>query len=205
MDVRELTVPGAWELTPRQFPDDRGVFLEWFTARALQDATGRRLELAQANASTSRAGVVRGIHYADVPPGQAKYVTCVSGSVLDVVVDLRVGSPTFGRWDAVTLDTRTRRAIFLSEGLGHGFMALEDGSTVVYLCSTGYAPEREHGVDPRDPELAITWPTRGPGGVPLVPSFSEKDASAPSLADARAREALPDWDRVRSFVEALQV
>ncbi|MBD8080195.1 dTDP-4-dehydrorhamnose 3,5-epimerase family protein [Cellulosimicrobium arenosum] len=204
MDVRELTVPGAWELTPRQFPDDRGVFLEWFTAGALRAASGRRLELAQANASTSRAGVVRGIHYADTPPGQAKYVTCAAGSVLDVVVDLRVGSPTFGRWDAVVLDTRDRRAVFLSEGLGHGFMALEDDSTVVYLCSTGYAPEREHGVDPRDPDLGIDWPTHGPGGEPLTPSFSAKDAAAPTLDAARDAGALPSWDEVSAFLRTLE-
>ncbi|MBD5786397.1 dTDP-4-dehydrorhamnose 3,5-epimerase [Cellulosimicrobium terreum] len=205
MDVRELTVPGAWELTPRQFPDDRGVFLEWFKAGALQDAAGRRLELAQANASSSRAGVVRGIHYAAVPPGQAKYVTCVAGSVLDVVVDLRVGSPTFGRWDAVLLDARDRRAVFLSEGLGHGFMALEDDSTVVYLCSTGYAPEREHGIDPRDPDLGIDWPTHGPDGTPLTPSYSPKDEDAPTLTEARDAGALPSWDDVNAFVRSLEV
>lgn len=204
MDLRELSVPGAWELTPRQHPDDRGVFLEWFTSSALREATGRDLALAQANASVSRAGVVRGIHYADVPPGQAKYVTCTSGSALDVVVDLRVGSPTFGRWDAVLLDTRDRRAVFLPEGLGHGFMALEDGTTVVYLCSAGYAPEREHGVDPTDPGIGIAWPTEGPGGAPLTPTFSPKDAQAPSLAAARDAGLLPRADEVEAFVATLR-
>lgn len=204
MNVRELTVPGAWELLPRQHADDRGVFLEWFTASALREATGRDLGLAQANASVSRAGVVRGIHYADVPPGQAKYVTCVAGSVLDVVVDLRVGSPAFGRWDAVLLDAHERRAVFLPEGVGHAFMALEDGATVVYLCSSGYAPEREHGVDPTDPELAIEWPTTGPDGRALVPSFSAKDAAAPSLREALAAGALPRADEVAAFVRTLQ-
>src|SRR5690349_24472363 len=140
MKARELTVPGAWELTPRQHADERGVFLEWFTASALREATGRDLDLAQANASVSAAGVVRGIHIADVPPGQAKYVTCVKGAVLDVVVDIRTGSPTFGQWDSVLLDDVDRRGIYLSEGLGHAFMSLEDDSTVVYLCSTGYSP-----------------------------------------------------------------
>ncbi|SME97462.1 dTDP-4-dehydrorhamnose 3,5-epimerase [Cellulosimicrobium cellulans J34] len=204
MNVRELTVPGAWELTPRQHPDERGVFLEWFTAPALRAATGRDLDLAQANASVSRAGVVRGIHYADVPPGQAKYVTCVAGSVLDVVVDLRVGSPAFGRWDAVLLDTRERRAVFLPEGVGHAFMALEDGSTVVYLCSSGYAPEREHAVDPTDPEIGVEWPGTGPDGRALVPSFSAKDAAAPSLREALAAGALPRADEVEAFVRTLQ-
>lgn len=204
MNVRELSVPGAWELTPRQHTDDRGVFLEWFTAQSLRAASGRDLDLVQANASVSRAGVVRGIHYADVPPGQAKYVTCVAGSVLDVVVDLRVGSPTFGAWDAVLLDADDRRAVFLSEGLGHGFMALADGSTVIYLCSSGYAPQREHGIDPTDPELAVAWPTVGADGSPLTPSFSAKDAAAPSLREALDAGRLPRADDVDAFVRRLR-
>ncbi len=191
MNVRELTVPGAWELLPRQHADDRGVFLEWFTAAALREATGRDLDLAQANASVSRAGVVRGIHYADVPPGQAKYVTCVTGSVLDVVVDLRVGSPTFGRWDAVLLDARERRAVFLPEGVGHAFMALRGRRDRRLPVLERVRPEREHGVDPTDPELAIEWPTTGPDGRALVPSFSAKDAAAPSLREALAADPSP--------------
>ncbi|MFC8922715.1 dTDP-4-dehydrorhamnose 3,5-epimerase family protein [Cellulosimicrobium sp. NPDC057127] len=204
MDVRALRIDGAWELTPRLHPDDRGTFLEWFTAEALRDATGRDLVLAQANASVSRAGVVRGIHYADVPPGQAKYVTCTTGSVLDVVVDLRVGSPTFGTWDSVLLDAHDRRAVFLSEGLGHAFMSLEDGSTVVYLCSAGYAPEREHAVDPTDPEIGVAWPAHGPGGEPLTPLFSPRDAAAPSLSEACAAGSLPRADAVAAYLATLR-
>lgn len=191
MHYRELAIAGAWEITPRQFGDDRGVFLEWFKQATFGDAVGRPLELAQANCSVSAAGALRGIHYADVPPGQAKYVTCVSGSVLDVVVDLRVGSPTFGRWDSVLLDTTDRRAVFVSEGLGHGFLALEDGSTVVYLCSTGYDPAREHEVHPLDPALGIDWPTTGPDGRLLEYELSAKDRGAPTLAEARDAGRLP--------------
>src|SRR5690606_18710753 len=101
-------------------------------------------DLRQANCSVSSARVLRGLHFARVPPSQAKYVTCVRGSVFDVVVDIRVGSPTFGRWDAVRLDDRDRRTIYISEGLGHAFLALEDDSTVMYLCSAQYDPQREH-------------------------------------------------------------
>ncbi|MCK0091242.1 dTDP-4-keto-6-deoxy-D-glucose epimerase [Rhodococcus sp. HNM0563] len=191
MQYRELKIAGAWEITPKQFGDDRGVFLEWFKQSSFIEATGRELDLAQANCSVSAAGVLRGIHYADVPPGQAKYVTCASGSVLDVVVDLRVGSPTFGQWDSVLLDTVDRRAIFLSEGLGHGFLALEDNSTVMYLCSTGYDPEREHEVHPLDPEIGIEWPTVGRGGSRLVYELSAKDRAAPSLTEARGAGRLP--------------
>lgn len=193
MQYRELSVPGSWEITPKQFGDDRGVFLEWFKQATFTEATGRSLDLQQANYSVSAAGVLRGIHFADVPPGQAKYVTCVSGSVLDVVVDLRVGSPTFGQWDAVLLDTVDRRGIFLSEGLGHGFLALEDNSTVVYLCSTGYNPEREHEVHPLDPAIGIDWPTAGPDGHALAYELSAKDQAAPTLAEARDSGRLPTF------------
>jgi dTDP-4-dehydrorhamnose 3,5-epimerase len=112
VEYRELKVPGAWEITPRQLGDNRGLFLEWFKAERFASAVGHKLDLQQANASVSAAGVLRGIHFADVPPGQAKYVTCLKGAVLDVVVDLRVGSPTFGVWDSVMLDDVDRRAIW---------------------------------------------------------------------------------------------
>ena len=203
MQIRELTVPGAWEITPRQFPDDRGVFLEWFKAQAFAEAVGHALDLQQANCSVSAAGVVRGVHFADVPPGQAKYVTCLSGAVWDVAVDLRVGSPAFGTWDAVLLDDSDRRAIYLSEGLGHGFMALSDQATVAYLCSTGYNPTGEHGIDPFDPDLAIAWPAVGRDGAPLERLTSPKDAEAPSLAQARELGILPDATVVASYVAGL--
>lgn len=204
MQHRELSVAGAWELTPRQHDDDRGTFLEWFKAEQLASLVGTPLDPQQANMSVSAAGVVRGIHFADVPPGQAKYVTCVHGAVLDVVVDLRTDSPTFGSWDAVLLDDVDRRAVYLSEGLGHGFMSLEDGSTVVYLCSTGYAPGREHGVDPWDKDLAISWPTQDRAGNPLTPRLSEKDAAAPSLASARESGLLPTLAAVAAHLESVR-
>ncbi|MEZ0490665.1 dTDP-4-dehydrorhamnose 3,5-epimerase family protein [Kineococcus sp. TBRC 1896] len=193
MHVEELPVPGALVLTPTQHDDDRGTFLEWFRAEDLRTATGRDLPLAQANCSVSAAGVLRGIHYADVPPGQAKHVFCPAGAVLDVVVDLRVGSPAFGRWTSVVLDDVDRRAVFLPEGVGHAFLALADASTVVYLCSSGYAPGREHGVDPFDPDLAVAWPEVGRDGAPLTPRLSAKDRGAPSLAQALSAGALPTW------------
>ena len=200
MQYRELDVPGAWEVTTHHHGDARGLFLEWFKDAPFAQAAGHSLDLQQANMSVSAAGVVRGLHFSDLPPGQAKYVTCARGAVLDVVVDIRVGSPTFGRWDSVLLDDVDRRAIYLSEGLGHAFMSLEDSSTVLYLCSSGYAPGREHGVDPLDPAIGITWPTRDRAGRPIDRMLSDKDAAAPSLAAAAAQGLLPTWGEALAYL-----
>jgi dTDP-4-dehydrorhamnose 3,5-epimerase len=144
--------------------------------------------VAQANTSVSRRGVLRGIHYADVPPGQAKYIQCVSGAMLDVVVDIRMGSETFGQWDAVQLDPKTMSAVYLSEGLAHAFLALEDETVATYLCSTPYNPGAEHGVNPLDPALGLPW-EQYIARADLV--LSDKDRDAPSFADARDEGVLP--------------
>ncbi|HEY5854002.1 MAG TPA: dTDP-4-dehydrorhamnose 3,5-epimerase [Aldersonia sp.] len=185
MQIRELKVPGAWEFTPRQFGDDRGLFLEWFKSSQFEKVVGRPLELAQANCSVSAAGVLRGIHFTEDPPGQAKYVTCVRGGFLDVVVDLRPDSPTYGTWDSVVIDDVDRRAVYLSAGLGHAILSLEDRSTVMYLCSIEYSPELDHDLDAFDPEIGIDWPTTGRDGNALEYVRSAKDAAAPRLADLR--------------------
>jgi dTDP-4-dehydrorhamnose 3,5-epimerase len=189
VQVDELKVPGAWSFTPRQFPDPRGVFLEWFKADALEQVLGHRLQVAQANHSVSARGTLRGVHFADVPPSQAKYVYCTRGAVLDVVVDIRVGSPTFGVSDSVLLDDQDRRGIYLSEGLGHAFLALTDDANVTYLCSTPYAPGREHGVSPLDPALDLPWPDD------VEPLLSDKDAAAPTLAEAQEQGLLPTMEQ----------
>lgn len=199
MAFRELDIPGAWEITPEVHSDSRGLFFEWVTDREFRAFTGHRLDVRQANCSVSSAGVLRGLHFAELPPSQAKYVTCVSGSVFDVVVDIRVGSPTFGRWDGVLLDGRDRRSVYLSEGLAHGFLALQDDSTVMYLCSTEYAPQREHTIRATDPDLGIDWPL--PEGELVL---SERDAAAPSLAEVRASGLLPSWDETRAFIDGLR-
>jgi dTDP-4-dehydrorhamnose 3,5-epimerase len=201
--VRELSIAGALEITPAQHADDRGVFLEWFREDAFVEATGHRFNLAQANCSVSRAGTLRGIHFAELPPSQAKFVTSVHGSALDVVVDLRIGSPTYGEWDSVHLDDEDRRAIYLPEGVGHAFMALEDHTVVNYLCSAPYAPDREHAIHPLDPALAITWPTTARDGSPIAPLLSPKDDVAPTLAEVRERGLLPKWEDCQAFVGAL--
>ena len=196
--MRELAVPGSFEITPQQHRDDRGVFLEWYRFDALQEAVGHPLNLRQANLSVSARGSVRGIHFADLPGGQAKYVTAVHGAVLDFVVDIRVGSPTFGRWDSVLLDDTDRKAVYVAEGLGHAFVALTEGAAVSYLVSGVYSPEHEHGLNPLDPDIALVFPAEA--GVPLL---SAKDAAAPGLRDAEASGLLPTWAAAQSWYASL--
>jgi dTDP-4-dehydrorhamnose 3,5-epimerase len=195
--IRPLSIAGAWEMTPTQHGDPRGLFLEWYRMDHLAAEVGHPLRLAQANLSVSTRGVVRGIHFADVPPGQAKYVTCVRGAVLDVVVDIRVGSDTFGQWEGVRLDDTDRRAVYLGEGLGHGFCALTDDATLAYLCSETYQPQREHAIHPLDPALGIDWPAE-------VPQLSARDGAGPTLDEARAAGRLPDAEVCRRYVQTLR-
>lgn len=187
MTVQALPIAGSWEVRPKVFGDARGAFSEQFTAASAHEILGRHFEVAQVNLSTSAAGTIRGVHFADVPPGQAKYVWCTAGAALDVVVDLRVGSPTFGRWHAVRLGA-DRNAVLISEGLGHAFVALEDCTAVTYLCNAPYTPQREHSVSPFDADLAIDWPELGRPWI-----VSDRDRAAPSLAQAERMGILPRW------------
>ena len=193
MEARELSLAGVWEFTPILRPDDRGVFLESFKSTVFEAHVGRPFDLKQMNISMSRGGTVRGVHFADVPPGQAKYVQCFSGSILDIVVDIRVGSPTFGACEAVELTDTSRSGLFIPEGFGHAFCALSDSVTVGYLCSEEYAPAREHGIHPLDPELNLPWPAMA------STVLSPKDADAPTLAQAVATGLLPDYSACLEF------
>ncbi|MAU81278.1 MAG: dTDP-4-dehydrorhamnose 3,5-epimerase [Gordonia sp.] len=204
MKLRPLAVDGAWELTPIQHGDERGLFAEVYKSNLLADAIGHPLDLAQVNLSVSAAGVLRGVHFADVPPGQAKYVMCPSGAILDVIVDIRVGSPTFGMHDTVLLDDVDRRAVYLTEGLGHAFCSLADGSIATYLCSTGYNPSAEHGINPLDPELGIEWPATARDGNPLEYELSAKDTAAPGLLEARDSGLLPVYSEVSAYLKSLR-
>lgn len=196
MKFRELSIEGVFEISPQLHGDPRGLFTEWYRFDKLSEVVGHPLKLAQANLSVSSRGVVRGIHFADVPPSQAKYVTCVRGAVLDVIVDLRVGSPTFGQWEGVRLDDVDRRAVYIPEGMGHGFCALSDDATLSYLCSETYNPTGEHSVHPLDPDLAIEWPVD-------TPLLSARDEAAPSLAEAISTNLLPDYKTCRAFTSEL--
>ena len=196
MQFRPLGIEGAFEITPRQFPDSRGMFAEGFRADKLAEHIGYELAVRQTNISVSSAGAVRGIHYASLPPSQAKYVTALAGVFLDFIVDIRVGSPTFGHWDVVRLDTVDRRAVYLSEGLGHALACIEDG-TAMYLCSEVYNPAAEKGITPLDAAIGLGLPSD------FAPIVSEKDAAAPTLAEALESGLLPDYSDCLAFRRSL--
>lgn len=178
MTLETLKIEGCLTTTPRIFSDSRGDFFEWFQESTFQNATGQKFDLVQANCSISKKGVIRGIHSAKVPPGQAKYVTCFSGSVLDVMVDLRKGSPTFGAWESIEINSREPRVVYLPNGIGHAFMALEDNSIFAYLCDQKYNPENEFAINPFDETLNIDWPKT------IEKIVSEKDATALSFEES---------------------
>jgi dTDP-4-dehydrorhamnose 3,5-epimerase len=187
--VKPLSIEGAWLYEPQVHHDSRGTFTETFRADELAAETGYSFHVMQANCSFSVKNVIRGIHYADVPPGQAKFVTCARGTIVDVIVDIRLGSPTFGCWEMVWLDHIDRNAVFLAEGLGHAFLARSEECTVSYLCSAVHHADREHSINPLDPELGIFR------DVFLQEKFilSKKDSSAPTLAEAREMGILPSY------------
>lgn len=188
MQFRELAVPGVIKFIPKIFPDPRGRFVAPFQESTFVEVIGHRLHLAQSNHSVSRRGVIRGVHFSDVPPGQAKYVHCSRGALLDVAIDVRVGSPTFGCYEAVLLDTETYHALYLPEGIGHAFIALADDTVMAYLCSTGYDPTTQRTVHPLDPALRLPWPDD------LDVVLSDQDRAAPTLAQAAEAGILPHWE-----------
>jgi dTDP-4-dehydrorhamnose 3,5-epimerase len=192
MPMNPLSIAGSWSIDNTIHGDHRGEFVEWFKAPAFAEATGRELSLAQANLSRSTRGTLRGIHFADVPPGQAKYITCVTGRIIDYVIDIRIGSPTFGQWESLELSAQKRNAIFLEEGLGHAFLALDDDTVVTYLVSDVFRPEREHGINPLDPAIGLEFP------IPLGDlELSAKDSEAPNLRQAEELGLLPTWSGER--------
>ena len=181
--MRQLSLTGAWLMEPKVLRDARGSsFYEVLRESVLRESSRRTLQIAQVSCSVSRRGVVRRIHYTNVQPGQDKYVTCVYGAVVDITVDLRVGSPT---WPVGDISSTTRRAAYITAGLGHGFAVLREEATLVYFCSSEYAPGQERCVSPFDTELAIAWPFSQERIV------SDRDASAPTLAEARQLGQLP--------------
>ncbi|WP_411153193.1 dTDP-4-dehydrorhamnose 3,5-epimerase family protein [Streptomyces sp. A30] len=186
MKVRELGIDGAYAFEPEVFHDERGSFRSPYQEAVYGAALGRPLfPVAQVSTSSSRRWVVRGVHFTATPGSMAKYVLCTGGRALDVVVDVRLGSPTFGRSERVELSPEAGTALYLPPGVGHLFTALEDDTVMVYLLSAAYRADKERAVHPLDPELGLELP----GGHARV--LSERDRSAPTLAEARARGLLP--------------
>ncbi|MEU7068379.1 dTDP-4-dehydrorhamnose 3,5-epimerase family protein [Streptomyces sp. NPDC053429] len=187
MRIDETVLPGAYRIVPDRIEDERGHFYEAARHSLLSSETGMEFTVRQVNNSVSRRGVLRGVHCNDVPPDASKLVTCVRGSILDFMVDLRVGSPSFGRHVMTRLDAADGTALYLPGGVGHAFLALEDGACVNYLLSAEYVPGAMVDVDALDPELALPW------GLTRPPVRSAKDAAAPSLAEAVASGRLPRY------------
>jgi dTDP-4-dehydrorhamnose 3,5-epimerase len=190
MQLSQLKIEGVWLAESPVWRDDRGFFREWFKSEAFETATGRKFSVSQANTSLSSNGTLRGIHYSIAPEGQAKWITCVSGSIKDVIVDIRLNSPTFGEWIEVELKADSGKAIFIAEGLGHGFLAMEDNTCVSYLVSSPFSPNFEFEINPLDPQIAINW-AMDLGELRISP----KDRSAPSLAERQSEGKLPFLDQ----------
>lgn len=197
-NVTEMSIPGAYRIVPGKLPDRRGHFFEAFRSETLTEIIGYPFVVGQANYSSSRRNTMRGIHSTSLPPGQAKLVTCVRGAVLDVAVDLRVGSPTFGQYDVTPQDEESGTAVYLADGIGHAFLTLTDDACMNYLCSEPYTPGTMIEVDPLDPDIGIPW------GLTEPPVMSDKDAGAPTLSEAVARGMLPTYEECLAHYEALR-
>ena len=196
MKVTPLKIDGSWIIELKKFEDVRGFFYESFRNEIAKKYFGREFNIKQSNTSVSKKGSVRGIHYALVPPSQAKYVQCQNGSIVDYVIDIRVGSPTFSQFVEVELSATNPQAIFIEEGLAHAFVAMEDETVVTYFVSENYNPEREKGINPFDSDLNIKWPD-------INLELSEKDKLAISLKEAQVQNLLPMFDECKKFIKSL--
>lgn len=184
-----MAVRHAYRIRPTLHRDERGAFFESFRAEAFERATNRAFTPVQTNFSISHRDVLRGMHGVGAPPGQAKFVTCVRGAVMDVVLDLRVGSPTYGHHDTSLLEPGEGIAVFIPEGMAHGFLSLADDSCVNYVFNTPYVPGTPFEIHPFDPDLALPWK---PANEPIV---AAKDMRAPTLRQARDLGLLPTYQQ----------
>jgi dTDP-4-dehydrorhamnose 3,5-epimerase len=175
MQIETTTLPGVLVITPRVFPDPRGFFLESYNSEAWRSA-GIETVFVQDNHSKSTRGTLRGLHFQLPPAAQVKAVRVVRGAVWDVVVDIRVGSPTFGQWVGVELTAENFRQVYVPTGFAHGFCVLSDEAEILYKTSVVYSPTHERGIAWNDPQLAVAWPV-------AEPLLSDRDRRAGSLAD----------------------
>jgi dTDP-4-dehydrorhamnose 3,5-epimerase len=188
MNLQRLEIDGCFVLEHKVFPDERGLFREWFKAEETKKLAPN-FEVQQANLSISKRGVIRGIHYSVAPVGQSKLVSCAQGGITDVLVDLRKGSPTYLKVEYVQLSESSGSTVFIASGVGHGFIVETESAAVVYLTSSAYAPQFEKAICPTDQDLAINWPL--PHGVSHL--ISPADSSASTLSQAAAAGDLPKY------------
>jgi dTDP-4-dehydrorhamnose 3,5-epimerase len=186
MKLTPLGIEGVWLAESPVWSDDRGFFREWFKSEDIKNEIGRDFGIEQANISLSSRGTLRGIHYSIAPRGQEKWITCAAGSIKDVIVDIRPDSKSFSQWIEVELKGDSGKAVLISEGLGHGFLALEDNTAVAYLVSTPFSPTHEYEINPLDVQVGVNW-----GMETSILKISEKDMRAPTLAERQAAGKLP--------------
>jgi dTDP-4-dehydrorhamnose 3,5-epimerase len=184
VNLAELSIPGLFVLESPVWSDDRGFFREWFKLGDFE-TQGLDFHARQANLSMSKRNVVRGLHYSLAPEGQAKVVACVFGELDDVIVDVRVGSPTFGRHEVVHLAANDVRSLLLPAGVAHGFCVTSEVAALSYLLASPFNAEAEFEIDPFDPQINVAWSLTGEAIV------SQKDANAPTLAERQASNELP--------------
>ena len=196
MKAQPLKISGSWKIEFQKFDDNRGFFYESFKEEDFKKLIGRNLNIKQTNTSSSSKGSVRGIHYALVPPSQAKLVQCQRGSIKYYVIDIRVGSPTFGQFEEIELNENSASAVFIEEGLAHAFVALENQTVVTYFVTEKYNPEREKGINPFDKTLNVKWPD-----LELI--LSDKDKQAISLEESKAQGLLPSFDECKKFIKSI--
>ena len=178
MDVTPLAIPEVLLLKPRLFGDERGFFFESYNQRVFDEAVGKPVTFVQDNHSRSSRGVLRGLHYQLPPHAQGKLVRVTAGEVIDVAVDIRRRSPTFGQWVAATLTAANHHQLWIPAGFAHGFMTLSDSADFLYKTTGFYAPESERAIIWNDPDIAIAWPET------ISAILSEKDQCAPRLHEA---------------------
>ncbi|MFH0340711.1 MAG: dTDP-4-dehydrorhamnose 3,5-epimerase family protein [Chromatiales bacterium] len=198
MKITELSISNSFRIESKKIPDNRGTFYEAVRYSALSEAIGYPFRVGQINFSVSAKNTLRGIHGTALPPGQEKLVTCVRGAALDVVVDLRVASPTFGKFEVTYQDADSGISVYMADGLGHAFLALTDDTCMNYVCSAEYVRGTMLDIDARDPAIGIPWELSEP------PIMSEKDANAPTLAEAVEAGLLATYDECLEVYEKLK-
>lgn len=196
MKFSELNISGSWLIEFNKFEDNRGFFYESFRSDFIFDKLKRKFEIKQTNTSYSSKGSLRGLHYALIPPSQAKYIQCQKGSILDFIIDIRIGSPTFGKFQMIELNEKSAKAIFIEEGLAHAFVAMQDETIVTYYVNQTYNPDKEKGINPFDKELNITWPN-------LDLKLSAKDEKEISLNEAKNLNLLPIYSEAKNYINSL--